>query len=258
MKQENNETRQETLGETYQFLAGYVDENEVVHKDFTIKEITGEEEEAIAKSGIKENGGKVVRTILERCITSIGELTPKIGSTKWREVIQKLSVPDQDFALMKIRVETLGAEIEMTHKCPNPECKADLNSVIDMSELEVAPFNGNFEMDFELPRGYVDKDGKVHKVGKLRYPNGFDREILDTVAKTNLGTANTMLITRCMMSLEDVKIHDGIIRSMGLKDREYLLGLLQANSYGVKLETELTCSSCGQSFKTSLNLVNFL
>lgn len=242
--------------ETFEFLAGYVDNDGVTHKQFTIKEITGEEEEAIAKSGVKENGGKVVRTLLERCITSIGTLTPKIGQTKWREVIQGLSVADQDFALLKIRQETLGSEIEMSHKCPF--CKTELTSVVDIDELEMIQFGGSYEIDFELPKGYKDKDGTVHKLGKIRYPNGFDREILDTLARNNIGTANTMLLTRCIVELGTLKVHDGIVRALSIKDREYLLNLLKENMYGVNLETDIVCTSCGEGFRTTLNMVNFL
>ena len=256
MAEKNNVVIQDFGEEVFELLAGYVDEEGTVHKEFAIKEITGVEEEAISKPGIRENGGKVVRTILERCITRIGTLTPKVGQSAWRDIIQSLSVSDQDYALLKIRELTLGSEIEMEHKCPH--CKADLRTVVEIHELEIKPFGGEKELDFELPRGYRDKQGTIHRHGKIRFPNGFDREVLDTVARKNIGTANTMLLTRCIVELGDVKIHDNIIRELSIRDREYLLNVIKDNSYGVKLETDITCSSCGEEFRTTLNMVNFL
>lgn len=243
--------------EVYEMLAGYVDEEGTVHKEFQVKEITGVEEEAISKTGIKENGSKVVRTLLEKCVTRIGVYeNSKIPLNKWRSIIQSLTVGDQDFILLKIREETFGKEIETYHKCPS--CKAELNAFIDVDELKIIPFNGEREFEFELPKGYKDKNGKVHKIGKLRYPNGHDREILDNIARKNLGTANTMLLTRCITDFGEVKVHDKIVREMSIRDREYLLNLLKENAFGIDLETTINCSNCGEEFTTTLNVVNFL
>lgn len=248
----------EALGEeTHEFLAGYIDMEGNVHKEFEINEITGVEEEAIAKKGTRDNGGKLIRVLLERCIVRIGDYTPKSeGNAKWRDIIQALSVADQDYALLKLRELTLGSEIEMAHKCPN--CSTELKSIIDMNELEIKPFGGDLEMDFELPKGYKDKQGNVHRLGKMRFPNGEDREVLDMTARNNMGTANTMLLTRCIVELGTVKIHDQIIRNMSLRDRDYLLKLLQENAYGLNLQTEIICVNCGEDFMATLNMVNFL
>jgi len=245
------------MNNVYEFLAGYKDENGVIHTEFELKEITGVEEEAIAKKDVRENGGKLIRTLLERCITRVGEYTPKsLGQAKWRELIQNLIVGDQDYALLKLRELTMGEEIEMKHDCPH--CKEKLTTVVELGELDIKPFLGERELEFELPKGYTDKDGVVHTTGKIRFPNGLDREILDTVARKNLGTANTMLLTRCVSELGTAKITDNTLRSLSIRDREYLLKVLQENNFGVNLYIDLTCSSCGEEFKSTLNMVNFL
>lgn len=245
------------MNNVYEFLAGYKDENGVIHKEFELKEITGVEEEAIAKKDIRENGGKLIRTLLERCITRVGEYTPKsLGQMKWRELIQSLIVGDQDYALLKLRELTMGEEIEMKHDCPY--CKEKLDTVVDISELEIKPFLGERELEFELPKGFTDKEGITHTIGKIRFPNGLDREILDAVARKNIGTANTMLLTRCVVELGTTKITDNTLRQLSIRDREYLLKVLQESNFGVNLYIDLTCSSCGEEFKSTLNMVNFL
>lgn len=257
MAEKDNVIIQDFGGEVHELLAGYLDGEGKEHREIEITEITGVEEEAISKAGIKENGGKVVRTILERCILRIGDYTQKkTPKNEWIEIIKSLSVADQDYALLKIRELTLGTEIEMEHKCPS--CKSGLTSIIGTDELEIKPFGGEREIDFELPRGYRDKDGTTHRLGKIRFPNGFDREILDTIARKNLGTANTMLLTRCITDFGNVKVHDKIIRGLSIRDREYLLTLLSENNYGIELTTDIVCVNCGEEFTATLNMVNFL
>lgn len=243
--------------DVFEFLMGYRDDDNVFHREFSVTEMTGEEEEAISKSDVKQNGGKIIRTILERCITSIGTLTQKeLGKSKWREVIQSLAVGDQDYALLKIREETLGSEIEVVHQCPS--CKQELKTIVDTEDLEILPFMGDEVIHFELPRGYVDKDGNKHISGTLRFPNGLDREMLDQVARSNLGMANTMLLTRCIVDFEELKVYDQIVRKLGIKDRTYLLDLLTEHQFGVNLETEVVCPSCGHMFKGNMSASNFM
>lgn len=247
-------------GETFELLRPYVDKDGVSHLDFEIREMDGSDEEAIAKKEIKSNGAKVLRTLLARCCYRIGTLEKAdMRDAKWAEIIQSLPVADQDYMIMQLRKISLGEEIETKHICPDPECKAEILTTIDIDEdLEITPFDGVTEIEFELPKGYTNKEGNVLKKGKLRYPNGLDREILDGVARKNLGHANTLMLTRLITELEGEKVDDDIVRSLSMKDRKYLLDLLDEHKYGVKLEVEVECPECYESFKASLNAVNFI
>ena len=247
----------ENNAEVFEFLQGAKDKDGVVHKEFQIREMTGEEEEAISKANVKNNGGKVIRTILERCITHIGTMTPKTeGQAQWREMIQHLAVGDQDIALLKIREETLGEELEVSHGCPS--CGQELTTILNTNELEIIPYNGKEVMDFELPKGYVDNKGELHKFGTIRYPNGLDREMLSQMVKNNTGMANTMLLTRCIEKFEGLPSYDQVIRKLSIRDREYLVTLLKENEFGISLETEVICTSCGHAFSGNLNTSNFI
>lgn len=242
---------------SYQFPAGYVDENGVLHKEFTIRELTGEDEEEIAKNENRKNGSMIVRTILERCVESIGTIEKSsMPKNKWREVIQKLLIGDQDYALLQIRKESMGDEIAVSNICPR--CGEKLNTIIEVDELPILPFSGQREISFELPKGYKDKEGQLHTMGKLRYPDGFDREILDQVARKNLGLANTMLLTRIITEFDGLKVTDDLLRKFSMRDREYLVNLLQENKFGVDLTVEITCTACGEPFTGTSSLENFL
>lgn len=246
-------------GETDKFdlPAGYIDEDGVLHSTFTLREMTGRDEEAISKSDLKQNGAKLISTLLERCVLSIGTLTRKeVGGDKWREIIKSLYAGDQDFMLIKLRELSMGSEIEVTHTCPY--CKESLKTILDTSELEVNPFKGMRTIPFSLPRGYKDKKGVVHREGTLRLPTGQDREILLPIAKKNIAQANTLMLTRLCKFDEGLYITEDIMRDLTVKDREYLQKLMQENLFGVNLEIGVTCTSCGEEFKGNLNPTNFI
>lgn len=247
------------VGETFELIQGYRDADGVVHKEFEVREMNGSDEEAIAKKEIKSNGAKILRTLIARCCTRIGTYVKEdMKESKWIDIIQSLSVGDQDYIILKIREASLGEEIEGKYECPDPDCKTPIEMTVNTNELEIVPFDGLFEIPFELPKGFVDKDGKVLKKGKLRHPNGLDREVLDNIAKQNVGRANTLMLSRCITELEGIKVYDDLVRSLSLKDRQYLMKLFEEHKFGVKLEVEIECPICYNTFKASLNAVNFI
>ena len=244
----------------FTMLAGYKDENGVIHKDFTLREMTGKDEEAIHKTDVKNNGSKIVTTLLTRCVTSIGTLTPKTvgGRQKWEDIIKSLYTGDQDYMLIQLRKISVGEEVELNHVCPNKECKAKLHTILTLDELEVIPFDGERDIEFELPRGYKDRKGVKHSTGVMRLPTGLDREILTPLAKTNLAKAETVMLTRLCKFDDGAYVDDDVMSGLSIRDREYLQNLLREHFFGVKLETEVTCDSCGETFLGSFNATNFI
>ena len=246
-------------GETDKFnlLAGYIDEDGNHHTTFTLREMTGRDEEAISKSDLKQNGAKLIATLLERCVTSIGTLTRKeVGSEKWKDIIRGLYGGDQDYILIKLRELSMGGELEVAHNCPN--CKESLKTILNVSELEVEPFKGQRLIPFSLPKGYKDKKGEVHRDGTMRLPTGQDREILTPIARKNIAQASTLMLTRLCKFDDGFYVTEDIIRDLTVKDREYLQKVLKENLFGLNLEVDVVCTSCGTEFKGNLNSTNFI
>ena len=246
----------EDEGVVYTLPAGYVDENGVEQTEFTLREIIGKDEEAMKKSDVRSNASKVINLLLSRCCTRIGSLTRQsVGGDKWNKIIQSLLIGDQDYMLIKLREISKGDEINVVHTCPN--CRTKLNTSLTTDELNFEPFKGNRNIDFELPKGYTDRKGVVHKKGIMRLANGLDREILTPLAKTNIAKAETLLLTR-LCAFEDYPVDENVMSSLTLRDREYLQKLLEENFFGYKLDVEVTCDQCGEVFSGSMNVVNFI
>lgn len=246
-------------GETHELLAGYEDENGTVHKTFTLREMTGEDEEYINRTDIKSNGAKVSTALLSRCVTSIGNITKKsVGPQNWNKIFQNILVGDRDIMLLELRKQSLGNEIEVVHTCPNPECKAKLKTIIEVDELEITPYNGIKEIPFELPKGYTDSKGVLHKSGKMRRPNGLDGEVLTPVAKNNIAKAESLLLSRICQFDDGAFIDQSIMAKLSLKDRKYLQELLHENTFGVEMTVLVMCDRCGEEFRGTLNQSNFI
>ena len=251
------EVNEDGESERFNLLAGYIDKEGNHHTTFTIREMTGRDEEAVSKSDVKQNGAKLISILLERCVLSIGTLTRKsVGGEEWKEIIKGLLVGDQDYILIKLRELSMGGEIEVTHTCPY--CKESLKTILDVSELDIIPFNGQRVVSFSLPKGYRDKKGVLHKDGTLRLPTGQDREILNPIARKNVAQASTLMLTRLCRFEDGLYVTEDVMRDLTVRDREYLQKVLKENLFGINLEIDVTCTSCGEDFKGNLNTSNFI
>lgn len=246
--------------EVSKFFMGYKDDSGVVHKEFEYREMDGYDEEALAKPKVRNNGSVLMRTLLSRCIVRIGTINrDSVKPKAWDEIIQSLCAYDQDYAFMQIRILSLGDEIKVAHQCPNPECKAKIKTTFNINEdFDIEPFKEVDEIEFELPRGYIDKEGTKHTKGVMRYPTGLDREILGVTAKNNYALATTLLLTR-IVSIGDTPVTDDVIRKLSLRDREYLINLLNDYKFGYDLDNlDIECPECGDTFTATLNNADFL
>ena len=221
--------------EVHSLLAGYKDEDGVTHMTFTNREMTGEDEEYINRADIRANGAKV-----------------------WEDIFKKMLSGDRDAILMQIRRDSMGDTIKVTHTCPNPDCKAKLQTEVSLDELEVKEFDGIREIPFDLPKGYTDKKGEVHKRGIMRRPNGLDSELLTPLAKNNLAKATTVLLTRLCSFEDGTHIDDSVMAKLTTRDRQYLQELLNEHQFGVQLTVNVMCDRCGETFEGNLNQSNFM
>lgn len=244
--------------EVSNFLKGYKDENGIVHTEFEYREMDGTDEEAIAKPKVKSSGALITRTLLERCLVRIGAIEKStVKPSEWTSIIQSLAIGDQDYAMLKIREISLGEELEVSHKCPS--CKTKINSVFTIDELPLVPYKGLEEIEFELPKGFTDKEGKLHSTGVLRHATGLDREALDKMITQNPSVANTLLLARCIKSLGTAPVTDDLLRKLSLRDRNFLFDLIREESFGYDVnDFEIECPNCGRELSISFNQTDFL
>ncbi|MFC4055818.1 MULTISPECIES: hypothetical protein [Actinomadura] len=111
------------------------------------------------------------------------------------------------------------------------------------------------EFTFELPRGYVDKSGTVHREGAMRLATAKDELIplQDVRVRENPPYLSVVLLARVITRLGSLtEVHDGVVEGMFASDLAFLQDFYrQINAEGHTLAS-VECPSCAESFQVDL------
>ncbi|MFS8095995.1 hypothetical protein LFM09_02545 [Lentzea alba] len=111
------------------------------------------------------------------------------------------------------------------------------------------------EFAFELPRGYVDASGVVHRSGVMRLATARDELIplRDDRVRENAAFLTVVLLGRVVVRLGDVTdVHAGIIENLFASDLAFLQDMYRrVNSEG-HTRSGVLCPSCGHGFEVDI------
>lgn len=114
------------------------------------------------------------------------------------------------------------------------------------------------EFDFELPKGYKDENGEVHKRGTMRMATAAD-EILplrDSRVVSNPGYLTIILLSRVVTSLGSVKnIRPNTIEKLFSADLAFLQDMYQRVNSMEELTETCHCPECGCKFEKTVNFM---
>lgn len=114
------------------------------------------------------------------------------------------------------------------------------------------------EFNFTLPRGYIDRDGNVHREGTMRLANAAD-EILplkDPRVQQNPGYLTIILLARVVTKLGTMPAVDTrVIENLFTMDLAYLQDLYQRiNSMDIPVYHGI-CPHCGKEIDVPINFM---
>lgn len=252
---ENIKTIMNELGENEFVLpVGYKDRDGVIHKTITLTPMTGETEEAIADPKVRDNGGKIITALLESITEGIGTV-PRVT----KEVIRDLTTIDRDFILIKNRQVSLGDNVEYIDNCPHCRAKNEIHVNLANIETKYLDNEEDREITFELPVGYLDASGNVHKEVTITLPTGRVQERVAQIVRANPAQATTAMLQLITLKLGTLDfINPDVFKKMTKKDRDFISSKLSGLEVGVKFDTEVMCSECGSDFTTSIPLQSLL
>ncbi|GAA2598868.1 MULTISPECIES: hypothetical protein [Streptomyces] len=111
------------------------------------------------------------------------------------------------------------------------------------------------EFPFELPRGYVDDSGTVHKDGVMRLSTARDELIplRDVRVQENPAYLSVVLLGRVITRLGTLPmVHDGIVENMFASDLAFLQDFYrQINAEG-HTRAAVACPHCSEAFEVEL------
>jgi len=115
---------------TYELPKGYVDDKGQLHKDVTIREITGADQEAMLNPQFRNNPAKMLTALLARVIVKLGSLEGRQVDTA---VTANMFKSDRDFLIMKLKEIDSGPEMEIDVECP--DCGKKFKAMLDISDF---------------------------------------------------------------------------------------------------------------------------
>ncbi|MCC3653955.1 hypothetical protein LIX60_21320 [Streptomyces sp. S07_1.15] len=111
------------------------------------------------------------------------------------------------------------------------------------------------EFEFELPRGYVDDAGAVHRHGVMRLATARDElvPLRDVRVQENPAYLSVVLLSRVITRLGTLPaVHDGIVEQLFASDLAFLQDFYrQVNAEG-HTRAGVTCPHCEQPFEVEL------
>ena len=107
------------------------------------------------------------------------------------------------------------------------------------------------EFAFELPRGYVDGSGTVHRTGVMRLATGRDElvPLRDDRVRENPAYMTVVLLARVITRIGTIEdVHAGIVENLFATDLAFLQDLYRRVNQEGHTRAGVTCPSCGHGF----------
>jgi hypothetical protein len=218
----------------YTLPGGYRDASGRLHRDVSIRALTGREEEVVSWGMGRLSFPALVTCVLAGCVRRLGPMQPVTEA-----LAGSLLVPDREFALLKVRELTLGDRISAILVCPACAQKMD----VDFSAAEVP-------IEARRPEATTDTiqvaaaDGGWRRV-EFRLPTGADQELLGGASTWDERLAVRALLEQCLVRA------DGARGEGTALDDEACAAVDEAMarvSPSIDFDLNVVCPECGHRF----------
>lgn len=232
-------------------LPGGLIKNEKLIRTATVRELTGEDEEALARASQSLNLFHFIDRLLQCGVVRIGDLPA--GQTE--EILKELLVGDRETLILGIRRATYGDVIELKEwKCPECGGASDLSLKIEdipSSKLD----NPRQELNFRVSL-------KNSREASVRLANGSDQVALFEDPSLTQTERETILLSRCIMTITDaggigvsMAGFPSLARTLSIPDRHKILRELTKRQPGPKYDDIIIKhQTCGKEVPVILGI----
>ncbi len=108
------------------------------------------------------------------------------------------------------------------------------------------------EFEFTLPKGYVDREGTVHRSGVMRLATAMDEitPMRDARVKNNDAYLSIMILYRVITQLGALRdVNTGVLENMFTSDLSYLQEFYRSVNEGEDSLGTVACPSCTAEFE---------
>ncbi len=222
-----------------------------------VRELTGADEEKMARAGQSGNPYHFLDTLLACGVARLGDRSP----AETASLLPKLLMGDRDMLGLAIRIATYGAEYEvLDYICP--VC-GGMTARITCSllpqpegDIELRTLSHPGEGSFEVP---LRHGGTAF----VRLPDGEDQKYLSDFLSVTGTERNSALLRRCVSKIQepgglirDVAAEPSVVLSMGAGDRKAIVRELAERQPGPQLLQGIKFShiDCGKEVALPLTV----
>lgn len=217
---------------------GYVTLTGEVIKEVEVRELTGKDEEAIARSA---NVGKALLTILSRGVVRIGE------EKATEDMLDNLLAGDRDFLMIAIYKATFGNTAILQGLCPEDSTFKDVEVNID-EDVKIRQMIDIYERVFTV-------DCKVGPV-EISLPTGHTQKDLVNNADKTIAELTTILLENCVNTINGSPvIGKAQVQNLGVNDRKKIASEINRRNFGPTFDDiKVGCPDCDSEVLVPLNL----
>lgn len=223
---------------TFSLAAGYLDPATGVWiRDFTVRELTGRDEEALARI---TNTGTLIGELLNRGLVSVGNIPADPG------LLDLLALGDWETVLLAIRAVTFGQRSDFDWRCL--KCEASYDFTLDLEAVPTVRHDSPEDATFELTVG-------SHSY-QVALPLGATQRKLLMMADRSVPEQNTVMLADCLSTVNGVPAL-GKETALGLpmRDRRELILMINQQRPGPRLnEVTTTCPACGATNNSPISV----
>jgi hypothetical protein len=230
------------VDDTVNLPGGLILNNELI-KNAVVKELTGEDEESLARASQSLNPFTFFDRLLKCGVVRLG--AEPLSETE--KILPKLLIGDREALILGVRRATYGDELEI-EKWPCSNCGNIADLTMELSDIPVVnmddPAN---ESSFKVP---LRKGGYA----LCRLANGADQLVIYDNKDITQAQRETVLLSRCVTTVVDaaggeksMAAFPSMAKSMSVVDRHNILNELKDRQPGPKYDKiKYTCESCNQ------------
>jgi hypothetical protein len=232
-------------------LPGGLVKDGVVIKNVKVKELTGEDEEALARASQSGTTFHFIDRLLRCGVVQIGD--EPVSSKD--ALLKDLLVGDREQLLLGIRKATYGEEIDI-NKWPCIKC----GNVVDLTmELDDIP---QTKMENALTDTAFDVQLSKGRTALVRLAKGADQVAMYEKENINRAEMETVLLSRCVVKVtlpngqeQIIAAFPSLVRGMSIPDRHAILDELRAKQPGPKYDdVKYACDACGEEVNVAVGL----
>lgn len=218
--------------DTYVNLPGGIMIDGDLIRSAEVKELTGEDEEEIARAVKNGNANRFVEVLTRQALIRLGDEKPD------KKLIKQLLTGDRDTILLQVARVTFGEVHEFTDIiCPG--CQKSLDIEFELKEIPIREKeNATGVFEVKLRKG----------VAEVKFPVVGDYEIASENTSLTVKERDTVLLSRIVKTINGVAVLNKKepVLKLGVKDRKAILDYVSENMPGPRYDkVEITHDECG-------------